>query len=43
MNESAVVVQNENNNNNKLSWNNLFINQTNLLGADLLQQGVPKD
>ena len=30
-------------NQNKLSWNNLFINQTNLLGADLLQQGVLKE
>ena len=28
---------------NKLSWNNLFINLTNLLGADLSQQGVPKE
>ena len=30
-------------NQNKLSWNNLFIDQNNLLGADLLQQGVPKE
>ena len=30
-------------NQNKLSWNNLFITQTYLLGADLLQQGVPKE
>ena len=28
---------------NKLSWNNLFINQTYFLGAELLQQGVPKE
>ena len=41
MNESTVVVQ-KGNNQNKLSWNNLFINQTNLLGKDLIQQGVPK-
>ena len=41
-NESTVVVQKEKIQ-NKLSWNNLFINQTYLLGADLLQQGVPKE
>ena len=27
---------------NKLSWNNRFIDQTYLLGAELLQQGVSK-
>ena len=30
-------------NQNKLSWNNLFINQTNLLGATILQCGVPNE
>ena len=25
---------------NKLSWNNLFVNQTYLLGTELLQQGL---
>ena len=30
-------------NQNKLSRNNLFINQTNLFSADLLQQGVPNE
>ena len=30
-------------NQNKLSWNNLFINQTYLLGATLLQQSLPKE
>ena len=42
MNESTVVVQNKKNQ-NKLSWNNLFINQTFLLSADRLQAGVPKE
>ena len=42
MNESTVVVRNEKNQ-NKLSWNNLFINQTNLLGTTLLRQGVPNE
>ena len=37
INESTVVVQKGRKNRNKLSWKNLFINQTNLLGADLLQ------
>ena len=30
-------------NQNKLSWKNLFINQTTFLGAELLQQGVLKE
>ena len=42
MNESTVVVQNKKKQ-NKLSWNILFINQTNLLGAVLLQQGATKE
>ena len=43
MNEFTVVVKKERNQ-NKLSWNNLFINQTNLLGIlTLLQQGVPNE
>ena len=42
MNESTVVVQNKKNQ-NKLSWNNLFINQTNFLSTTLLQQGVPNE
>ena len=28
---------------NKLTWNNLFTNETNLLGTTLLQQGVPNE
>ena len=30
-------------NQNKYSWNNLFIDQTYLLGTTLLQQGVPNE
>ena len=40
---STVVVQNEKKNQNKLSWNNKVINQTNFLGTTLLQQGVPNE
>ena len=43
MNESKAVAQKEKNIQNKLSWNSLFINQTYLFGASLLQQGVPKE
>ena len=43
MNESTVFVQNKRKIQNKFSWNNLFINQSNLLGTTLLQQGVPKE
>ena len=42
MNECTVVVQNEKKQ-NKLSWNNLFINQNNLVVTTLLQQEVSKE
>ena len=42
MNESTVVVQNEKKS-KQISWNNVFINQTNLLGTSLLQQDVPNE
>ena len=42
MNDKAVV-QRGGGIENKISWNNLFINQTYLPGADLLPQGIPKE
>ena len=40
---STIVVQKREKVQNKLSWNNLFINQTFLLGTTILQSGVPKE
>ena len=42
-NDSKAVEQKEKYISKKLSWNNLFINQTYLLNAALLQQGVLKE